>query len=125
MWVYGIIAVLALNLPDYQGTHHEDDYQSAIQTERSAPIANDVVIREGLTASASVSPEVGPLPIDSALGYGVSVEDTEETDERDKSQDDPQPDRLVCCEYLGLCMLLPGDCPEPAVEVECPCIDRV
>lgn len=123
MWVYGIIAVLALNLSDYEGVYQADDPQGTIQIDKSEPIANDVVIREGLTASASVSPEVGPLPIDSALGYGVSVEDTEETN--DRSQRDPQPDRLVCCEYMGLCMLLPGDCPEPAVEVECPCIDRV
>lgn len=116
MWIYGIIAVLALNLSDYEGV---------CQTDGSEFVANHVVLQEEVTASVSVSPEVGPLPLDSPLRDGLSVEDAEETDERDKSHQDPQPDRLVCCEYMGLCMILPGNCPDPAVEVECPCIDRV
>lgn len=124
MWVYGIIAVLALNLPDYQGVCQADDPQGTVQTDGSEPVVNYVLVHEGVTASTSVSPEVGPLPIDSALENGVNVEDTEATGAPDGSKD-PQPDHLVCCEYMGLCMILPGYCPEPAVEVECPCIDEV
>lgn len=128
MWVYGIIAVLALNLSDYEGVCQADDPQGTVQTDRLEPAEDDAVRHDELLVSASAFPEVGPLPIDSALGYGVGAEDAETTDERGGLQTEPpdyEPRGVVCCEFGGFCTLFGGGCPAGTTEVECPCFDEV